>query len=75
MGAGSASFGLAAAQPPEPEDAQGAEEGTGGEDRIPDQMIGPIGAGTEFKVVRTLTGLDDADNLRFDPHTKLACPG
>ena len=31
--------------------------------------------GAEFKVVRTLTALDDADNLRFDPKTKLAYLG
>jgi hypothetical protein len=31
--------------------------------------------GAEFKVVKTLTALDDADNLRFDPKTKLAYLG
>jgi DNA-binding beta-propeller fold protein YncE len=31
--------------------------------------------GAEFKVVKTLTGLEDADNLRFDPKTKLAYLG
>lgn len=31
--------------------------------------------GTDFKVVRTVPGFDDADNLRFDPRTKLAYLG
>jgi DNA-binding beta-propeller fold protein YncE len=31
--------------------------------------------GAGFKVVKTLTALDDADNLRFDPKTKLAYLG
>jgi len=31
--------------------------------------------GAEFKVVQTLTALEDADNLRFDPKTKLAYLG
>lgn len=31
--------------------------------------------GTDFKVLKILTALDDADNLRFDPKTKLAYLG
>ena len=31
--------------------------------------------GAEYKVVKTLAALDDADNLRFDPETKLAYLG